>query len=90
MVSDLVLLKPLPDAVKASLDAYIGCIAGAALKDDYLGAISKAGFKDIRIIEESEYPLTDLISHPTVPIPGIDSAEAISVVSIKVYARKPE
>jgi SAM-dependent methyltransferase len=90
MVSDLVLLKPLPDAIKASLDAYIGCIAGAAMKDDYLGAIGKAGFQDIRIIEESEYPLKDLISHPTAPMSGMDSSEESSVISIKVFARKPE
>ncbi len=29
MVSDIVQLKPLPEAVSQSLDAYVGCVAGA-------------------------------------------------------------
>ena len=44
MVSDIVLLKKLPDFVKDSIEAYVGCIAGAATKDRYLGAIKSAGF----------------------------------------------
>jgi SAM-dependent methyltransferase len=90
MVSDIVLPKPLPDAIRDSLEAYIGCIAGAATKDDYLGAIRKAGFHDIRIIEKSQYPVKDLINHPTAPMAGLDADEATAVLSIKVYARKPE
>ena len=89
MVSDMVLLKPLPEAVKASLDAYIGCVAGAAMKNDYLGAIGKAGFQDIRIMDESIFPVKEYIDHPAVPMPGLD-ADAISVASVKVYARKPQ
>lgn len=90
MVSDIVLLNPLPEAVKASLEAYIGCIAGASMKDDYLKSIGKAGFRDIQIVDESSFSVKDFINHPTVPMPGLESVEAISVVSIKVYARKPE
>jgi SAM-dependent methyltransferase len=90
MVSDIVLLNPLPEAVKASLEAYIGCIAGASMKDDYLKSIGKAGFRDIQIVDESSFSVKDFINHPTVPMPGLESVEEISVVSIKVYARKPE
>jgi len=35
-ISDIVLLQPLPDAVKNDLEAYIGCIAGAEQMPDYL------------------------------------------------------
>ena len=35
MVSDLVLQKELPASLKKSAAAYVSCIAGAALKDEY-------------------------------------------------------
>ena len=36
LVSDLVLLKPVPPEVQRSLDLYVGCVAGASLKSNYL------------------------------------------------------
>ncbi len=36
MISDMVLLKELPDRVKSSVLAYVGCVAGADSKEDYL------------------------------------------------------
>lgn len=45
-VSDIVLTKPLPAAVAKNLAAYVGCIAGAALKDDYLTMMRDAGFDE--------------------------------------------
>ncbi len=52
MVSDIVLLKELPDAVKSSVAAYTGCIAGASKKEDYLAVIASAGFQDVEVISE--------------------------------------
>ena len=45
MVSDIVLECPLPNKIKEDTEAYIGCIAGASLKQDYLNFIKKAGLK---------------------------------------------
>jgi arsenite methyltransferase len=53
MVSDLVLLKELPERVRTSVEAYVGCVAGAILKDQYLAIIRGAGFEDVRIVDES-------------------------------------
>lgn len=50
MVSDIVLEQPLPDDVRKSIEAYVGCIAGASLKQEYIGAIEKAGFKEVSIV----------------------------------------
>jgi ubiquinone/menaquinone biosynthesis C-methylase UbiE len=36
MVSDIVLLKELPDFIRDSIAAYVGCISGAMRKEDYL------------------------------------------------------
>ena len=52
MVSDIVLLKELPDAIKSSVAAYTGCIAGASRKENYLATIASAGFQDVEVISE--------------------------------------
>lgn len=98
MVSDIVLLKELPAALKESVAAYTGCIAGALMKDDYLGKIEVAGFQDVRIINETLFPVKALISHPAAEGVSVgcdtleDTAEqlAATITSIKVYAVKPQ
>jgi arsenite methyltransferase len=65
MVSDIVLLKKLPDFVKDSIEAYVGCVAGAVTKDRYLDAIKSAGFKDVIVIDETVFPLDCMINDPT-------------------------
>lgn len=57
MVSDLVLLKELPEAVRRSAEAYVGCVAGAVMKEEYLGAVEKAGFREIQVLEENVFPV---------------------------------
>ena len=85
VVSDLVLLRPLPDAVRNSVEAYVGCIAGASLREEYLELMRAAGFRDVQIVQESRYPAADGVAPQDNP-----HDEALSyVVSAKVRARKP-
>ncbi len=65
MVSDIVLLEELPDPVQRSVEAYIGCVAGAMLKDKYVEAIRAAGFRDIRIVQEAPFSLEYIANDPT-------------------------
>jgi len=51
-LSDIVLLKPLPEEVRKSIEAYVGCVAGASMKADYLAAIEAAGFRDVEVLKE--------------------------------------
>ena len=64
MVSDLVLLKELPGAVKRSVEAYVGCIAGAIMKDLYLAAVKAAGFSDVKLAGEDIYPVRLAVKTP--------------------------
>ncbi len=85
VVSDLVLLRPLPPEMRGSLDAYVGCIAGAALRPDYLRMIREAGFLDVEVVEESRYAVGEDALEERSPL-----REAMtSVVSLEVHARKP-
>lgn len=78
MVSDMVLLKPLPDDITGDPEAYAACIGGALLKADYLAAIQAAGFTGVQVVGESSYDLGD-----GGPAEG-------SVVSVQIQALKPE
>ncbi len=64
MVSDIVLLKELPEFVKDSIEAYIGCVSGALMKDNYLSAMRSAGFQDVNVVDESVFALDCVSSDP--------------------------
>ena len=80
MVSDLVLVKELPDAIKDSVEAYVGCLAGVIKKDEYLKFLTIAGFQEVKIISQSNYPVDAMFEN----LKGAEDA----VASIKVSAVK--
>ncbi len=85
LVSDLVLLRPLPPEVQKNVDLYVGCVAGASLKQDYLALMREAGFVDVEVVSENRY----LVGAELLP-EGSAEREAFSAVSsVKVRARKP-
>jgi ubiquinone/menaquinone biosynthesis C-methylase UbiE len=57
-VSDMVLLKPLPDSVRTAIEAYIGCIAGASLVDDLRRMMVNAGLSKISLERKAAYVAT--------------------------------
>ena len=96
MVSDIVLLKDLPDFIMNSEHAYINCIAGAVKKDEYIGAIKEAGFSEVTIVDEISLPFESMGNDPAakaiiedlnIPVEKLQEV-ANSVVSIKAYGRK--
>ena len=96
MVSDIVLLKDLPDFIMNSEHAYINCIAGAVKKDEYIGAIKEAGFSEVTIVDETSLPFESMGNDPAakaiiedlnIPVEKLQEV-ANSVVSIKAYGRK--
>lgn len=96
-VSDIVLLKDLPEKIKDSVEAYVGCISGAILKDQYLQLLKDAGFIDVTVTDESSYQLDVVINKPrtqaVIEEAGITMEEfkkiGGSFVSIKVTGKKP-
>ena len=97
MISDIVLTKELPDFIKNSIEAYIGCLSGAIMRDEYMEAIKAAGFQEIRVIDETSFPIEFMANDPTakaviedLKIPAEKVKDiAGSVVSIKVHGIKP-
>jgi len=50
-VSDIALKKPLPDEVARDVLAYIGCIAGAILIEEYECGLKEAGFETVQVLD---------------------------------------
>ncbi len=54
-VSDLALLKPLPDKVREMATALVGCVAGAVLVDETRAMLEKTGFTSIVLTPKPDY-----------------------------------
>jgi arsenite methyltransferase len=93
-VSDMALVKPLPEDVLKMVEALVGCVAGAALVSETGRMVKEAGLDDIILkskpgyveaMENFEDPLyRKLVGH--LP-PGAKPADFIT--SLEVQARKP-
>ncbi len=54
-VSDLALLRPLPDSIRHDLEALVGCVAGAVLVEETRSMASAAGLTDIVLTPKPGY-----------------------------------
>ena len=96
-VSDVVLLKELPQFVKNCTEAYISCLSGAIMNEDYNNIIKSVGFRDVRLVAESRFPVESLIFESSgcsacgdsEITPEQEKEIRDSVLSIKVTAVKP-
>jgi SAM-dependent methyltransferase len=84
LLSDLVLTRPLSPELQQDVALYVGCIAGAAMKDDYLDMIRRAGFADVTVAEERGYT----VGLDALPAGSSEREAFASVVSVKVRARR--
>jgi ubiquinone/menaquinone biosynthesis C-methylase UbiE/DNA-binding transcriptional ArsR family regulator len=92
-VSDIVTDGPLPPAIKASLSAWAGCIAGALDAGDYIAAIAEAGFQDIELtpVYFDQSVIDEARSQLDLDLPEGSDLQALdqAVFSAKVSAYKP-
>ncbi|HXD10521.1 MAG TPA: arsenite methyltransferase [Anaerolineales bacterium] len=93
-VSDIVTDGPLPDAIKQSLSAWAGCVAGAVDAKEYVSMMETVGFTDISINpvlfnkETIDAAIDDLGN--TVELKTISREDIYkSVYSAKISASKP-
>ena len=50
-ISDIALKEELPEAVATSMAAYVGCIAGAILIEEYRNGLAQAGLEHVQIVD---------------------------------------
>jgi arsenite methyltransferase len=93
-VSDLALLMPLPDAVRESMEALVGCIAGAALVEETRKMVQEAGLVKTKFETKKDY--MDILAEYSDPLyreiavklpQGMKPADFVT--SLIITARKP-
>jgi SAM-dependent methyltransferase len=58
-VSDVVVRKPVSDAIRRSVELWVGCVAGALDEGDYRHKLTTAGFTDVTVEPWRVYDLHD-------------------------------
>lgn len=99
-ISDLVLLKELPEKVAKDVSAYVGCVAGASLLTDYVRVALEAGLTDLTIPQivpsskllvayglEQQKPATGCCGGGTPDHWMYEAASAVA--SVKLHGGKP-
>ncbi|HVO76797.1 MAG TPA: methyltransferase domain-containing protein, partial [Candidatus Bathyarchaeia archaeon] len=57
VVSDLVLLEPLPEQLREREDLLVGCVANAEMKERYLELVREVGFREVDVVQERNHPI---------------------------------
>jgi ubiquinone/menaquinone biosynthesis C-methylase UbiE len=91
-VSDVVVHGEVPQAVRSSMELWVGCIAGALEDREFLALLSEAGFVDASIEPTRVYEFED--ARAFLSNSGLDAdriAQEVSgrIMSAFVRARKP-
>ena len=93
-VSDIVTDGPLPDAIKQSLSAWAGCVAGAVEASEYIGMMEAVGFTEVSVtpvffdkedVDSALNDMKDLVELTTISHDDVYKA----VYSAKITAFKP-
>jgi SAM-dependent methyltransferase len=79
-ISDIVALREIPQDVQNDLEAYAGCVSGAALVAEVEAMLSAAGFSDIRV---------ELKSNSASLVEGWSPGTETLVASALIRATKP-
>ena len=79
-ISDIVALREIPAAVRNDLEAYAGCVSGAALVAEVEGMLRGAGFENVRL---------DLKSNSNALVQGWSPGAETLVASALIRATKP-
>jgi ubiquinone/menaquinone biosynthesis C-methylase UbiE len=93
-VSDIVIRRELPDAVRRSMELWTGCVAGALLEGEYVEKLRAAGFTDIQVEPTRIYSKEDASEMASSACCGDDLTAALesldgAVMSAFVRATRP-
>jgi arsenite methyltransferase len=92
-ISDIALKRKLPRKILKSIEAYVGCVGGAILVDEYRSMVENAGFKDVIITLKGASACIDKDTKDPIGRAVLDSLgenESLNdyVVSLYVQGRK--
>ena len=90
-VSDIVIEGELPEAVRSSLEAYAGCVAGAMERTKYLALLREAGFSGVEVAAEHRIDPPEEVLRASFDEKTVEAyhSSGAGVVSVTVRGRKP-
>ena len=93
-VSDLALLKPLPEELRGTVEALVGCIAGAVLVEETERMVQEAGLKEVELTTKPGYieamtSMNDPLYRKVLDALPEGAKPGDYIVSLEVNARKP-
>jgi arsenite methyltransferase len=77
-VSDVVVRGPVPEAIRKSLELWVGCVAGAMEETEYIGKLERAGFTAIGVEPTRVYDFSE--AREFLSAQGIDADAAAKQV----------
>jgi SAM-dependent methyltransferase len=91
-ISDVVTRGAIPDEVRRSMLAWVGCVAGALRDYDYVAKLARAGFEDIDLDPTRVYDVEDargFLGDQGLDVDAVAGQVAGKVMSAFVRAVKP-
>jgi SAM-dependent methyltransferase len=92
-VSDVVVRGEVPDAIRKSMELWVGCIAGALSETDYRGKLAAAGFTNVAIDVTRVYGVEEaatFLAGQGLDVNSVAKEVNGKIVSAFIRATKPE
>ena len=87
-ISDIALLKELPEKIQKSIKAYVGCIGGAIPVEEYKRIVEISGLKDVKITKKGSSACIDPNTKDPIGraiLDGLGENESLEGYVISVY-----
>ncbi len=95
VISDIVLKGRLPEAVEKDLLAYVGCVSGAMLQEEYFALVGAGGLERVEVLRDVDY-LAGLIASAPEEVQALEARTGVRreevlgrVRSVTFRASKP-
>jgi SAM-dependent methyltransferase len=88
-ISDVALLKELPKKIRESIEAYVGCVGGALLVDEYKRMVESSGLRDVKVtIKGSSSCVEPATQDPMgrALVDSLEAGESLDSYVVSVYA----
>ena len=87
-ISDIALLKELPKKIQESIRAYVGCVAGGMLIDEYKKIVEAAGLKGVKVTVKGSSSCIDPNTKDPIGkafLNGLEEEESLAEYAVSIY-----
>jgi SAM-dependent methyltransferase len=91
IVSDIVSVGALPEAIREAAELHAGCVAGALPEEEYVSVIQGAGFEGVTVAKERAIELPDEVLRPHLSAEDLRAfrASEAGLLSVTVTGTRP-